>query len=229
MGMLLKVLVAQLCLTLCNPMDYSPPGSSVHGILQARILEWIAIFFSRGSSWPRDQTLVFCIAGRFFSLSHQEAWCYWVSYHAQKSSLDKEPSTQLSVVPRLRNLVGCKKAAVWGAWWSLGGVGVRDRKGIQMLEGFVSSSYNFWLVPEGEGEPGTSSKPWWYDSQHHRPTLAPVLKWTLARGKDEAGDSCNNSGETVSHIRWQTVIGWRSILLIQQNSIYNTYILCLLS
>ena len=44
------VLVAQSCLTLCDPMDYSPPGSSVHGILQARILEWIAIPFSRGFS-----------------------------------------------------------------------------------------------------------------------------------------------------------------------------------
>ena len=48
---------AQSCLTLCDPMDCSPPGSSVHGILQARILEQIAISFSRGSSWPRDWTL----------------------------------------------------------------------------------------------------------------------------------------------------------------------------
>ena len=45
-----KVLVAQLCPTLCNPMDYSPSGSSVHGILQARILQWVAILFCRGSS-----------------------------------------------------------------------------------------------------------------------------------------------------------------------------------
>ena len=52
------VLVAQSCLTLCNPIDCSPPGSSVHGILQARILEWIAMPSSRGSSQPRDQTLV---------------------------------------------------------------------------------------------------------------------------------------------------------------------------
>ena len=51
-------LVAQLCLTLCNPMDYSPRGFSVHGILQVRILEWIAISFSRGSSWLREWTLV---------------------------------------------------------------------------------------------------------------------------------------------------------------------------
>ena len=54
-SMLVKVLVAQLCLTLCNPMNYSPPGSSVPGILQARILEWVAILFSRRSSWPRDR------------------------------------------------------------------------------------------------------------------------------------------------------------------------------
>ena len=49
-----------------NLMDCSPPDSSIHGILQARILEWVAISFFRGSSWPRDQTQVSCIAGRFF-------------------------------------------------------------------------------------------------------------------------------------------------------------------
>ena len=54
--------VAQSCLTLCDPMDCSPPGSSIHGILQARILEWVAISFSRGSSRPRDQTQVSRIA-----------------------------------------------------------------------------------------------------------------------------------------------------------------------
>ena len=60
--------VAQSCLTLCNPVDCSPPGSSVHGVLQARILEWVAISFSRGSSRPRDRTPVSHIAGRRFSL-----------------------------------------------------------------------------------------------------------------------------------------------------------------
>ena len=53
-------------LTLCIPMDCSPPGSSVCGILQARILEWVAISSSRGSSQPRDQIWVSCTAGRFF-------------------------------------------------------------------------------------------------------------------------------------------------------------------
>ena len=60
-------LITTLYPTLCDPTDCSPPGSSVHGILQARILEWVVISFSRGSSQPRDQTLqaVSCIMGRF--------------------------------------------------------------------------------------------------------------------------------------------------------------------
>ena len=62
------MLVSQLCLTLCDPMDCSLPGFSVHGILQARILEWIAIPFFRGFSWPRNQTQVSCLAGRFFTI-----------------------------------------------------------------------------------------------------------------------------------------------------------------
>ena len=59
--------VAQLCLTLCNSMDYSPPSSSIHGILQARILEWVAMPSSRESSWPRNWTQVPPSAGRFFT------------------------------------------------------------------------------------------------------------------------------------------------------------------
>ena len=53
---------AQLCPTLCNPMDCSLPGSSVCGILQARILEWVAVFYSRGSSQLRDCTHSFCVS-----------------------------------------------------------------------------------------------------------------------------------------------------------------------
>ena len=67
-----KMLVTQLCLTLCSPKACSLSGSSVHRILQARILEWVAIPFSRGSSWPRGQTDVSHITGRFFTcLSHR--------------------------------------------------------------------------------------------------------------------------------------------------------------
>ena len=67
-----EVKVTQLHLTLCNPMDCSPSGCSVHGILRARILEWVAIPFSRGSSQPKGQTWVSCIAGRFFTV-----WATW--------------------------------------------------------------------------------------------------------------------------------------------------------
>ena len=62
--------VAQSCPTLCDPMDCSLPGFSVHGIFQARILEGVVISFSRGSSRPRDRTQVSRIAGRLYPLSH---------------------------------------------------------------------------------------------------------------------------------------------------------------
>ena len=70
-----KVLVAQSCPTLCDPMDCSPPGFPVHGILQARILEWIPISFSRGSSQTRGWTWVSYIAGTFFTFPF-----YWATF-----------------------------------------------------------------------------------------------------------------------------------------------------
>ena len=63
----MKVLVAQSCLTLCDPMTCRPPRASLHGILQARILEWVAMSSSRGSSQPGDKTQVSCFIGRFFT------------------------------------------------------------------------------------------------------------------------------------------------------------------
>ena len=71
-----------VCPTLCDTMDYSPPSSSVDGILQATILEWVANPFSRGSSLPRDWIQVSCIAGRFFTIW---ATC-WVSFKEGFSS-----------------------------------------------------------------------------------------------------------------------------------------------
>ena len=79
-----KMLVAQLCPTLWDPMDHSSPGSAVAGILQARTLEWVAISFSRGSSWPRDRTMVSCTAGRFFTI--------WATREAHNISKFKLPS-----------------------------------------------------------------------------------------------------------------------------------------
>ena len=76
MGVKLYVLVTQSCLTLCGPMDYSPPGSSVYGILQARIPEWVAMPFSRVSSRPRDWTWVSGTVGRIFTI--------WATWEARK-------------------------------------------------------------------------------------------------------------------------------------------------
>ena len=69
------VLSRSVCLILCDPMDYSPPGCSVDGILQARILEWSAISYSRRASQSRDQTQVSRIAGRFFT-----DWTTWAAF-----------------------------------------------------------------------------------------------------------------------------------------------------
>ena len=75
-----SVTVIQTSSTVCDPMDCSPAGSSVHGIPQARILERVAIPFSRGSSQLRDRTKVSCTAGRFFTI--------WATREALKASQD---------------------------------------------------------------------------------------------------------------------------------------------
>ena len=95
-------LVAQSCPTLCNPMDCSPPDSSANGILQARILEWVAIPFSRGSSWTRDQTHVSCNTGRFFTL--------WATREAHNLLLAALPRWGLSMEATW--LLG-----LWELWW----------------------------------------------------------------------------------------------------------------
>ena len=67
--------------TLCNPMDCSPPSSSVHGIFQARILKWVAIPFSRGSSPSSDRIQGSCTVGRFFTVwATREAWFFQKSF-----------------------------------------------------------------------------------------------------------------------------------------------------
>ena len=91
--MKVKVKVAQSCPTLCDPMDYT-----VHGILQARILEWVAFPFFRGSSQPRDQTQFSRIAGRFFT-----SWATREAQMIEGSSQDKAPDTFPSVL-----LVSCQ-------------------------------------------------------------------------------------------------------------------------
>ena len=95
-------LVNQSCLTLCDPMHCSPPGFSVHGILQTRILEWVAISSSRESSRPRNQTLVSSIAGRFFTSEPPEKSSHMLSLFSHQ----------------LRELYTIIKFYWWGKWSS---------------------------------------------------------------------------------------------------------------
>ena len=97
--------IAQSCPTLCDPMDCSPSGSSIHGILQARILEWVAIAFSRGSFRPRDRAQVCRIAGRHFNL--------WAVRPA------RWPTVPLTITGNTkRSGTEGKQVYVWTAVWS---------------------------------------------------------------------------------------------------------------
>ena len=89
-------LVAQSCPTACNPMDSSLPGSSAHGILQARILECVVISFSRGSSQSRDQTQVSSIVGIFFTI-----WATREAQHVNMGVLGFEP--RVSCMPSMHS------------------------------------------------------------------------------------------------------------------------------
>ena len=108
--------VAQSCPTLCDPMDCSLPGFSVRGIFQTRVLEWVAISFSRGSSWPRDWIQVSRIARRHFTLwATREAqtalWETWVQSLGWEDPLEEGMETHSSIlawrIPMDR-----------GAWWA---------------------------------------------------------------------------------------------------------------
>ena len=84
--------VPQSCPTLCDAMDCSLPGSSVHGIFQVRILEWVTISFSRGSSQPRHQTWVSCIAGRHFTIWAIRETLYHSLFSGQITGREHSPA-----------------------------------------------------------------------------------------------------------------------------------------
>ena len=90
-----KVSIAQACLTLCDSMGCSPPGSFVHGILQANILEWVAILFSREPSQPRGQTQVSWIASRFSTM--------WATREAREVQTIRHKLSYKNVLYNMRN------------------------------------------------------------------------------------------------------------------------------
>ena len=92
----------QPCPTFCIPTDCSPPGSSVHGIPQARILEWVAMPFSRGSSWSRIQTPHACIVGRFFTTEppgKSRENHIFVQKEGRDTWSEPEPNAELRPIP----------------------------------------------------------------------------------------------------------------------------------
>ena len=111
-------LVIQLCSTLCHPMDCSSTGLSVHGICQARILEWVAIFSSRRSSWSRNWTgisyisCISCIAGRFFT-----CWGILAQLSSPTESLKTTDLSPTYRLPWFGPLVAGKKPL----WYSISG------------------------------------------------------------------------------------------------------------
>ena len=105
--------VSQSCLILCDPMDCSLPGSSIHAIFHARILEWVSISFSMGPSWPRDQTRVSDTAGRLFTI--------WATREAQITCI---VSCHLNIrsfcLWRLLLLLELYGSQSWNSWfWAL--------------------------------------------------------------------------------------------------------------
>ena len=106
--MVVEVKLAQLCPTFCDPIDGSLPGSSIRGILQSRILEWVAMSFSRRSSQPRDQTSVSRIAGRRFTI--------WATRETQNGS---GGAGQIHIlIGHIKVLFLCKKQQE-NQWWML--------------------------------------------------------------------------------------------------------------
>ena len=111
--------------TLCDPVDCSSPGSIVHGILQVRILDRVAISFSKESSWPRDQTCISCIAGRFCTVwAIREAQSGFTDYakafdcvdHNKLWKILKEMGIPDHLTCLLRNLYAGQEATVVGTW-----------------------------------------------------------------------------------------------------------------
>ena len=158
------VLVAQLYLTLCDPKD-----SSVHGILQARTLEWVAISFTRGSSWSRDRTQISCTVGRFFII--------WASSQkdGQSStiqSLEWGWGSGFKVAPSYGRQVGA------GGWWV---VSSPPYEGLST--GCLSILQTWQLISPRAGNPGGRELGMWFCMSlgRHKPSFhhwgQPTFKW----------------------------------------------------
>ena len=180
--------VAHLCPTLCDPMDCSLPGSSIHGNFQARILEWIAISSSRASSGPRDWTLiscVFCIAGRLLNTEPSES--------GQSQGLRFKFGFKLSAYLNLMAQMVKNLPAMWETW-------------VQSLvwedpleEGMAThSSILAWRIPwteESGGRQSMESRRIWRNwSDTHRHIQVPRYCSTVYSSQDMEATYVSISG-----------------------------------
>ena len=143
----MKVLVAQSCLIICNPIDCRLPGSSVPGIFQAKIVEWVAIPFSRGSSRPRDWTWVSRIAGRSFTV--------WVT-------------RRISFVEAMHELC---------SWQHRHFMSLLNSNGVTGRELLDQVIFPIWITKSGSGGGGGAYRPtseerlqktFWYNRKEHK-------------------------------------------------------------
>ena len=151
----MKLIVAQSCQTLWEPMDCSPSGSSVYGILQARILVCIAMLSSRGSSRPRDQTCSFCITGRFFATEAPGKSEECVYHHKEKSGEGRSSLLCFWQVTMGTRSGKGKPGGVWhgsqmrairaGTRWS--GTEKRGDEWLLTSPGHTDSMWQDWLKP----------------------------------------------------------------------------------
>ena len=133
-----------------NPMDCNLPGSSLHGILQTRILEWVAIFFSRGSSWLRDKTWVSCSAGRLFTI-WDTSYVYTsvittqdhrIFHHLRKLPLQpsynhfSDLSHHVLVLQTSQNLFGVLSTSLLSVFW------------LNSISSYISKKMSFFFIKE---------------------------------------------------------------------------------
>ena len=154
-GEKVKVSVAPSCPFLCESMDCSPPGFSVHGILQARILEWVAIPFFRGSSQPKYQTQVSCIAGGFFTVwaTREAPRLEWVAISSRQGIFPTQGSNPgLLHCRRILYFLshqGSPRILEWVAYpFSMGTSRPRDWTRVSCIAGGFSTS---WATQEAQG------------------------------------------------------------------------------
>ena len=144
LGLNCGCLVAKSRPTLCDPVDCSLPGSSVHGIFQARILEWAAISFSRGSSKPRDRTRVSHVVGRcFYRLSHRVIAFLLISWLQSPSAVILEPkkikSLTVSIAfPCICTFTGDTQTQLW--------LSLCEVSGSWCVQGLFEPSEHLWQV-----------------------------------------------------------------------------------